>query len=350
MLLYGGRSAEHSVSRVSAQYALAAMDPRQYEVVPVAVTKDGSWLRGSAGLASGGDRSPGDQGLLIAGEPVSPTTFLQSFGTDRTTVVFPLLHGPYGEDGTIQGLLELVDVPYIGSGVLASALAMDKAAAKTFLTSLGVDQVEFRAVNASRWTEQSASQLVQALGLPVFVKPSNMGSSIGVSLAESVEEVDAAAEEAFRYDESVVVESAVVGAREIEVAILGNLDPRASVPGEIRPGAKFYDYQDKYSNALAELVIPADLDNQTADSARSIAVRVYSALGCEGLARVDFLLEPGSGRLLLNEVNTMPGFTPISMYPKLWESSGLPYARLVDELVSLALERHGRRSMHRRLD
>ncbi|MEZ5258312.1 MAG: D-alanine--D-alanine ligase family protein [Ilumatobacteraceae bacterium] len=263
-------------------------------------------------------------------------------GTGPTTVVLPLLHGPLGEDGTVQGLLELSGVPYVGSGVLASSVAMDKVMAKVVLAQHGFVQAPWRSLREDHVGPTTASELAAELGLPVFVKPANMGSSVGVSKAKTVEEIDRALAVAFSYDEWVVLEAAVVG-REIEVAVLGNRSPRASLPGEIVPGEEFYDYEDKYVTDGAELHVPAPLDDAHVAEVQQLAVRAFQALRCEGMARVDFFLDTVADRFVLNEVNTIPGFTPISMYPKMWEASGLAYPALIDELVRLAIERHGQR-------
>jgi D-alanine-D-alanine ligase len=266
--------------------------------------------------------------------------------TDEVTVVLPLLHGPMGEDGTVQGLLEVAGLPFVGSGVLGSALSMDKAMAKQVLAAAGIPQARHRVVSEHQLTPGLANEIAADLGLPVFVKPANMGSSVGVSKARTVEEVRDAIDVALPYDEIVVVEEAVVG-REIEVAVLGNHFPEASIAGEIIPGEEFYSYDDKYVNDGAQLLIPAPIGSVAMEEVRDLACRIFTTLRCQGLARVDFFYERdehGSGRgWLCNEVNTMPGFTPISMYPKLWIHSGMSYSELIDRLVQLALERHSRR-------
>ena len=262
-------------------------------------------------------------------------------GTERT-VVLPLLHGPMGEDGTVQGMLELANVAFVGSGVLGSALAMDKAMAKQVLTANGIPQARYRAFADHERTPGLPVRLADELGLPCFVKPANMGSSVGVTKARDVEQLRDAIEYALTYDEWVVVEEAVVG-REIEVAVLGNTEPEASLAGEIVPGDEFYSYEDKYVNDGAQLLVPAPLPPAAMDEVRELALRVFRLLRCEGLARVDFFYEEGGRGFLCNEVNTMPGFTPISMYPKLWLHSGMTYSELIDRLVELALERHARR-------
>jgi D-alanine--D-alanine ligase len=347
IVIFGGQSAEHDVSCTTAAHVLRAADPEKYRITPIGIGRDGSWaLAASAqqALASGPEALPGR--LDPAGTPVSATEVVSGPGRTSGTppVVMPLLHGPMGEDGTVQGLLELAGVPYVGSGVLGSAVSMDKAMAKQVFVANGIAQARFRSFREHDITPSLPRQLADELGLPLFVKPANMGSSVGVSKAKTVEAVRDAIELALSYDEWVVVEEAISG-REIEVAVLGNLEPRASVPGEIVPGAEFYDYADKYLDDGSQAVIPARLSQEASDEVRRLAVRVFEVLRCEGMARVDFFYEDGpDGRgFLCNEVNTIPGFTPISMYPKLWIASGLSYSELIDELVRLALERHTRR-------
>ena len=275
-----------------------------------------------------------------AGAAVAPAEVI---GTGAgTTVVMPLLHGPMGEDGTVQGLLELANVAYVGAGVLGSALGMDKAMAKQVLAANGIAQARHRSFRQHELTSGLPAAIADDLGLPVFVKPANMGSSVGVTKAKTIEALGDAIEVALSYDEWVVVEEAIVG-REIEVAVLGNLEPRASVAGEIVPAAEFYDYADKYLDDGSQALVPAPLSADESDTVRALALQVFGVLRCEGLARVDFFFEEGGRGFLCNEVNTMPGFTPISMYPKLWIASGLSYPELIDELVRLAIERHGRR-------
>ncbi len=346
IVLFGGQSAEHDVSCVTAAHVLRAADPARYRVVPVGISRDGTWAlahEAARALEAGPAAIPGR--LEPEGEVVSPSDVVDVRSPSRV-VALPLLHGPLGEDGTVQGLLELMNVPYVGSGVLASALAMDKAMAKDLLHRHGMPQARWRSVREVDVAPSTPAALAEELGLPLFVKPANMGSSVGVSKARTVEEVRDAIATALAYDEWVVVEEAVVG-REIEVAVLGNLHPQASVPGEIVPGAEFYDYDDKYVNDGAQTIVPAALSSEQADEVRRLAVEAFRVLRCEGMARVDFFLEDdghGGGRgFLCNEVNTIPGFTPISMYPKLWIASGLSYPELIDELVRLALERDARR-------
>jgi len=339
VVLFGGQSAEHDVSCTTAAHVLRAADPKKYDIAPVGIARDGTWAiaeAARAALTAGPTELPGR--LDPTGTAIEPADVISDA---KHTVVVPLLHGPMGEDGTVQGLLELANVPYVGSGVLGSALAMDKAMAKQVLAVNGIAQARHRAFRAHQITPGLPATLAEELGLPLFVKPANMGSSVGVSKAKSVEDVRDAIEIALTYDEWVVVEEAIVG-REIEVAVLGNLEPRASVPGEIVPGAEFYDYADKYVDDGSQALVPAPLTREQSDEVRALALRVFTTLRCEGLARVDFFFEEGGRGFLCNEVNTMPGFTPISMYPKLWIASGLSYGDLIDELVHLAVERHAR--------
>jgi D-alanine-D-alanine ligase len=345
VVLFGGQSAEHDVSRVTAAHVLRAIDPARYAVTAVGITREGQWqlAEGAMAALAGGDvatRLPSE--LAVEGPPTSPAPVLDAARDSGPTVVLPLLHGPFGEDGTVQGLLELADVAYVGTGVLGSALAMDKAMAKQVLAQRGIAQARWLAFHEHEVSSQTASVAADRLGLPAFVKPSNMGSSVGVTKAKSVADLERALHVALTYDEWVVVEEAVAG-REIEVAVLGNLEPRASVPGEIVPGHEFYDYDDKYVDDGARLLVPAPLSDEAAATVRRLAVEVFRALRAEGMARIDFFYEEGGRGFLCNEANTIPGFTPISMYPKLWQASGLSYSELIDELVALAIERHGRR-------
>ncbi len=345
IVLFGGQSAEHDVSCTTAAHVLRAADPTKYRITPIGIGRDGRWSLATGAqqaLAAGPHALPSH--LDPGGSPVSATEVVSAAAPAGRTVVMPLLHGPMGEDGTVQGLLELAGVPYVGSGVLGSSLSMDKSMAKQVLAVNGVAQARSRSLREHEVTPGMPQQLVDELGLPLFVKPANMGSSVGVSKAKTIEAVRDAIALALTYDEWVVVEEAITG-REIEVAVLGNIDPTASVPGEIVPGAEFYDYADKYLDDGSQAVIPARLSVEAAEEVRRLAVEVFRLLRCDGMARVDFFYEEGpAGRgFLCNEVNTIPGFTPISMYPKLWIASGLSYSALIDELVRLAIERHARR-------
>ena len=344
IVLFGGQSAEHDVSRSTARHVLAAVDLSKYHVEAIGITREGRWVRADDAMAAlhrGADALPE---RLVTDGPAFDLLPAVGDAADagRTVVVFPLLHGPLGEDGTVQGLLELAGVPYVGAGVLSSALAMDKAKAKEVLAFNGIPQARSRAVHESDFGDHTVSELVAALGLPAFVKPANLGSSVGVSKAKTIDALRAAIDLAFSYDEWIVVEEAIDG-REIECAVLGNLQPRASVPGEIRPKAEFYDYDEKYVNDSADLLVPAPLSPAEVDTVQRLAIAAFKALRCEGMARVDFFYEEYGRGFLVNELNTIPGFTPISMYPKMWQASGVSYTELVDELVELALERHRRR-------
>ena len=358
VVLFGGRSAEHDVSCVSARHVVAAADPEKYLVEPVGITREGRWVQAAAALEAlgvGPEALP--ERLSADGPQIEPLPALVAGGETGPagpTVVLPILHGPMGEDGTVQGLLELARVPYAGAGVLASALCMDKTAANTMLAAAGIAHTRWRSVTLDDPAACDADlaprveAIIEDLGLPVFVKPASMGSSVGISRASIRQQVADGLRLASRYDRNIIIEEESK-AREIEVAVLGNDEPEASLPGEIVPGAEFYDYADKYEDG-AELLIPAPLDDDEIAACQSLAIDAYRALRVEGLARVDFLYEDGrDGRgrgWMVSELNTMPGFTPISMYPKLWAATGLPYSRLIDRLVDLALERHSRREHH----
>ena len=257
-------------------------------------------------------------------------------------MVFPLLHGPLGEDGTIQGLLELANIAFVGTGVLGSSVSMDKGVAKQVLHANGIPQPQYISLREAHVNDASLKHAIDTLGLPLFVKPANMGSSVGVSKAKNAAELKAAAAQALKYDEWIVIEEAISG-REIEVAVLGNIDARASIPGEIVPGNEFYDYEDKYITDGAQLVIPANLSADEIEAVQKLALVIFHTLRAEGMARVDFFYEKDGRGFLCNEINTIPGFTPISMYPKLWQASGLSYGALLDELIVLAVDRHSRR-------
>jgi D-alanine-D-alanine ligase len=348
VVLFGGRSAEHEVSCTSALHVLRAADPERYRVVPIGITREGRWVEAAdavAALGAGAQALPSPDDA--DGAEVDPLpAILSGERTESTVVVLPLVHGPMGEDGTVQGLLELAGVAYVGAGVLGSALCMDKAASKDMLAGYGLPQASWIEGREHDIDDTFVDRVIEQLGLPAFVKPANLGSSVGVTKARDRGELRAAIAEALRYDDHLLVEEAIDG-REIEVAVLGNEDPRASVPGEIVPGGEFYDFDDKYLDGVADLRIPAPLDADATERVRALAIEAYKALRVDGMARVDFFYEdPAAGGrgFLVNELNTIPGFTPISMYPKLWEASGLPYHDLIDELVRLAIQRHARRA------
>jgi D-alanine-D-alanine ligase len=338
-VLFGGRSGEHEVSIRSATCVAAALAER-HRIASVFIDRGGRWLL-QQGLPQAAD---GEPVVLVPGAAGDGRLVALVSGRElaRLDVVFPVLHGPYGEDGTVQGLLELGGVPYVGSGVTASAAGMDKELMKALFAQAGLPQVAYRVMRGR--DTLTDRELLAALGLPLFVKPANLGSSVGVTKVQREEALGAALDLAFAYDRKVVIEAGV-DAREIEVAVLGNDDPEASVPGEIRPDRDFYDYDSKYDPASrTELFIPAPLDDVLAAEARRLALLAFSVIDAAGFARVDLFLERAGGRLLVNEINTIPGFTAISMFPKLWEASGVPLVELVDRLVALALERHASRS------
>jgi D-alanine-D-alanine ligase len=351
-LLFGGRSTEHEVSIASATSILHALDPNRYDVRLIAVDPTGRWHLGTPQLTPGASvrgeavhlpAVPGVGGL-VAGEGRDGGRGLAA----ELDVVFPIIHGKGGEDGALQGLLDLADLPYVGAGILGSALQMDKDSAKRLLAAAGLPVVPWRCLRGEALSERnrraSAERAARELGLPVFVKPANSGSSVGTSKARDLGELHAAVAEAVRYDRKLLVERAI-DAREIEVAVLGNHQPEASVPGEIRFRHEFYDYAAKYADDDGtELVIPADLSEQESERLRALAIQAFQVLEGEGLARVDFFVERSSGEVFINELNSLPGFTEASMFPKLWEASGLPYPALLDRLIELAIERHAERS------
>ncbi len=347
-LLFGGRSVEHEVSLASATSILKALDPTRYDVALVAIGQDGRWHLGAPPLAP--EAAVQGQEVSLPAAP-GPRTMLSSSGDDlgaagHLDVVFPIVHGHGGEDGALQGLLELADVAYVGSGVLGSAVQMDKEVTRRLLHAAGIPVVPWlslRKGELKRDPEGCVERVVAQLGLPVFVKPANGGSSVGCSKVAEESQLLAALREAARYDVKILVDRAV-DAREIEVAVLGNDPVEASVPGEIRTSHEFYDYEAKYVDEATELLVPAPLPDAKAQSARRLAIEAVELLeGC-GLARVDFLMDRHTEELFVNEVNSLPGFTEVSMFPRLWEASGLPYPALLDRLIELALERHRERA------
>ncbi|EFM10269.1 D-alanine/D-alanine ligase [Paenibacillus curdlanolyticus YK9] len=355
-LIYGGKSGEHEVSLRTALAVMGEFDFSRYEVKPFYITTDGQWrtadvllappadvaalrLGGAeqadaAAIGSGGALAPVFQGLQAGSASHG--------GNGAVDVIFPLLHGTFGEDGTIQGLLEMANIPYVGAGVLASAVGMDKVMMKKVFAHEGLPQCMFRYFNRTQWdkeTDYYVTEIEVSLGYPCFIKPANLGSSVGISKAKNREELIEAINYAFRYDRKVIVEE-FVDAREIEVSVLGNDEPKASVPGEIRPSNDFYDYKAKYIDGTSVMEIPANIPALTSEAVREMAIRAYQAIDGSGLSRVDFFMRKSDGELFINEVNTMPGFTPFSMYPLMWQETGLPYRELLDTLIELALQRH----------
>ena len=359
-VIYGGRSGEHEVSLASAAAVFRNLDPDRYEAVAIRIEKDGRWaLPGRPPtLPSAADVIHAASADLEADSVPEAHMMAHPGGDTLLTidrahenavsglsldVVFPVLHGPYGEDGTVQGLLELANIPYVGAGVLASAVGMDKAVMKLVFAAKGLPICDYDVVMKRDWQHDERGilqRVVTRLGFPVFVKPANLGSSVGISKAKHVAELRTAITLAAQFDRKVVVEAAVPQAREIEVAVLGNDEPEASVPGEIIPSREFYDYEAKYLDGASRDIIPAVLAGTLAEEIRALAIAAFKAVDCAGMARVDFLLAGDSGTLYLNEVNTIPGFTTISMYSKMWAASGLAYPALLDRLIALAIERH----------
>jgi len=340
-ILFGGRSVEREVSRISARTIRDGLDPSRYEVVPIAIGPDGRFRSAAESLRLLAAAPPEKFLPDRASETFSAEIVPAEIASGRIDVVFPIVHGTTGEDGALQGFLEILGVPYVGAGVTGSALGMDKSVFKALLRDAEIPTPRSLALGPG---VADARARVEALGIepPLFVKPVNGGSSVGVSKVKSWEAVGDAMAIALRYDEKILIEEAI-DARELECAVLGDADPRASVPGEVVPGREFYDYEDKYVDDRARLLIPAPVPERTAEAVRRLAVAVFKLCGISGMARVDFFLERGTDRLLVNELNTLPGFTAISMYPKLWEASGLPLPKLLDELIRLAIERHERR-------
>jgi len=350
-VVFGGRSGEHEISLLSARSVLGALDPQRYDVVQIGITHDGQWYTGPHVLEAfeRGDMESLAPALLPAA-PGLRCVFRWGEGrpmelVSRLDVVFPVLHGSYGEDGTIQGLLELADIPYVGAGVLASSVAMDKALFKTVMQARGLPVLPWMLIRGdeiARDPQACAARAEAVAPYPLFTKPANLGSSVGISKVRNRSDLVEGLMDAARYDRRVLVERGI-RAREIEVSVLGNEDPQASIPGEIVPSDEFYSYRAKYVDDASQLLIPAPIDDATRDEARRLAVEAYRLIDGAGMARADFLLDQDDGRLYLNELNTIPGFTRISMYPKLWDASGLPYPALMDRLIELAMERQAQK-------
>jgi D-alanine-D-alanine ligase len=359
-VIFGGRSGEHEVSLRSAESVISAMDRSKYEIVPIGITREGRWLRSGDSTAliaesvtSSVETADSSAEVAIIGDPTR-RGLMKLDGRDHSNasepldVVFPVLHGTYGEDGTIQGLLEMAGVPFVGCGVLASATGMDKVVMKQLFERAGLNVAEYCHFLRSAWEEDPRSiiqRISRLLGYPVFCKPANLGSSVGIAKADDRAELREAIDDAARYDRRIIVEKAIVG-REVEVSVMGNDHPIASLPGEIITGHEFYDYEDKYVDNKSRTEIPARLPKKTTERIQRDAITAFQAIDGSGLARVDFFVQrgtgrvPAKGRVIINEINTMPGFTSISMFPKMWEASGISYSELIDRLIDLAVERH----------
>jgi D-alanine-D-alanine ligase len=355
-VVYGGRSGEHEISLRSAATVIGALDRQRFEVVPIAITKDGRWLTGRNSLRLLEEAQQALAPVVEHGEEVmlppvpsrgALVPVAGGSGGPALDVVFPVLHGTFGEDGTIQGLLDLAGIPYVGAGVLASSVGMDKSVMKAVFRDAGLPGCRWIVARPECESPTAVRARVESeLGFPCFVKPCNLGSSVGVAKVKAADELSAALADAAAYDPKVIIEEAIDG-RELECGVLGNEQAEASVVGELLPSHEFYDYVDKYVEDKVRWVIPADLPADVSEAVRTLAVRAFHAIDCSGLARVDFFLERGTGRLLLNEINTMPGFTSASMYPLMWQASGTPLPALVERLVALAFERHAVRAKRR---
>jgi D-alanine-D-alanine ligase len=341
-ILFGGRSGEHEVSLASAASVIKALDADKYEAVPIGITKDGHWLIGEGAVKMLPEVLKGGRRVMLTADPTEAALVPldRGAGAQRLDVIFPVMHGTFGEDGTIQGMLELAGIPYVGAGVLGSAVAMDKDVAKRLMKAAGIPVVPWVAVSRWKWEQEPTAvktEIETALDYPMFVKPATLGSSVGMSKVKTAVELAPAINTACEYGMKVMVEKAIT-AREIEVAVLGNHEPIASVPGEIVPHREFYDYTAKYLEEGTQLIIPADLRAAQVQKIQALAIDAFRALELSGMARVDFFLDKNNGKLYLNEANTIPGFTSISMYPKMWEYSGIPFKDLIDRLIEFAME------------
>jgi D-alanine-D-alanine ligase len=349
-IIFGGRSGEHEVSLASAASVIRALDPEKYEAVPIGISKDGRWLVGTGAAKLLPEVLKSGERVVLPPDPSAaalvPLTPSAGHPSVMVDVVFPVLHGTFGEDGTVQGLLELAGLPYVGAGVLGSAIGMDKDTQKRLFKEARLPIVPYLAIQRSRWEHDRAGVLLEIkkkFRFPVFIKPATLGSSVGMTRVKAAHELSAAMDAAAEFALKILVERAV-NAREIEVSVLGNDEPRASVPGEIIPHREFYDYAAKYLEEGTRLEIPAKLTKKQVATFQDYAVRAYRAIDCCGMARCDFFLEHKTAKIYVNELNTIPGFTSISMYPKMWEASGLPYSKLIDCLIELALELHREKS------
>jgi len=351
-IIFGGRSGEHEVSYCSATSIMKAINKDKYTVVPIGITKEGKWIspeETAQALQSG--RIEGKSTVILLNNPSynnliridNNQKLKKDTSEGKLDVIFPVLHGPYGEDGTVQGLLELADIPYVGAGVTASAISMDKELMKTIFKQKGLPLVKWLTIKRKDWyksKEEILSLIQNSFKYPLFVKPTNLGSSVGITKVHKAKELEKAIDLASSYDRKILVEQGLEGVKEIECSILGNDEPRASVVGEVKPAGEFYDYDSKYIDEATQLIVPADLPEEVSRKVQEIALRAFKAIDAAGMARVDFFVTKKENKIYLNEINTIPGFTSVSMYPRMWEASGISYTDLIDRLIQLALERY----------
>ncbi len=350
-IIFGGRSGEHEVSCCSAASVMQAINQEKYTIIPIGITKQGKWISPQETLKTlSSGRIEGESNVVLLNDPANKALLnltqnkrIDNRYQEKLDVIFPVLHGPYGEDGTIQGLLELADIPYVGAGVAASAISMDKELMKTIFQQKNLPVLKWMTIKRKEW-RQDRKQIITLIqknfDYPVFVKPTNLGSSVGISKVKNEKELEKAIDIASSYDRKILVEQGLEEIREIECGILGNDEPSPSVLGEIKPAGEFYDYDSKYLNRKTQLIVPANLSTEVTHQIQEIACRAFKAIDAAGMARVDFFVTREENRIYLNEINTIPGFTSMSMYPRLWEATGIPYPRLIEQLIQLALERH----------
>ena len=351
-IIFGGRSGEHEVSFCSASSIIKAIDKDKYTVVPIGITKEGRWISPrDSELALQSGKIEGKNTVILLNDSFSKSLVCidnnqrldKSSALEKLDVIFPVLHGPYGEDGTVQGLLELANIPYVGAGVAASAISMDKDLMKIIFQQKNLPILKWMTIKRKEWQkdkEKILSLIQNGFGYPLFVKPTNLGSSVGITKVHKKEELEKAIDLASSYDRKILIEKGLEEVREIECGVLGNDGPRASVVGEVKPAGEFYDYDSKYIDKETQLIIPADLPDEVSQEVQRIALRAFKAVDAAGMARVDFFVSKKENKIYLSEINTIPGFTSVSMYPRLWEASGISYPELIDRLIQLALERH----------
>ncbi|HZK40822.1 MAG TPA: D-alanine--D-alanine ligase [Atribacterota bacterium] len=351
-IIFGGRSGEHEVSFCSASSIIKAIEKDKYIIVPIGITKEGRWISPQdSELALQSGKIEGKNTVILLNDSFSKSLVCidnnqkldKSSALEKLDVIFPILHGPYGEDGTIQGLLELANIPYVGAGVASSAISMDKDLMRTIFQQKGLPILKWITIKRKEWQkdkEKILSLIQDGFEYPLFVKPANLGSSVGITKVHKKEELEKAIDLASSYDRKILIEEGLEEVREIECGVLGNDEPQASVVGEVKPAGEFYDYDSKYINEGTQLIIPADLSDEVSQEVQEIALRAFKAVDSAGMARVDFFVSKKENKIYLNEINTIPGFTSVSMYPRLWEASGIPYPELIDRLIQLALERH----------